>query len=197
MNFVSLQQPEPGNHTVLNVPLEGSWPAGSQEIYLALGCFWGAEKLFWTTPGVVCTSVGYMGGHTEHPTYREVCSGNTGHAETVRVVFDPAQISVAQLLSVFWENHDPTQGNRQGNDVGPQYRSVIFFTSPEQEEAALASRAAFGAELAKAGFGAITTAVLPAGRYWLAEDYHQQYLDKNPGGYCPVHATGVKCSPAS
>lgn len=196
MNFVSLQPESASLHTVLGTPLTGPCPAGNEEIFLALGCFWGAEKLFWTTPGVTGTSVGYMGGSAPHPTYRQVCTGTTGHAETVRVVFDPAKLPLAELLRVFWENHNPTQGDRQGNDVGPQYRSAIFVTSPEQLEAAQASRAQFAAALAQAGYGEVTTQIQEAGQFWLAEDYHQQYLDKNPGGYCPVHATGVKCNPA-
>lgn len=196
MNFVSLQPEVPHLHTVLGTPLSGPLPPGSEEIYVALGCFWGAEKLFWTTPGVTSTSVGYMGGTLPSPTYRQVCTGTTGHTETVRVVFDPARLPLAELLRIFWENHDPTQGDRQGNDIGPQYRSAIFATSAEQLEVAQATRDQFAAALSDAGYGEITTQIAPAGEFWLAEEYHQQYLDKNPGGYCPVHATGVKCNPA-
>lgn len=193
MNFLSLTPSAPGNHTVLGTPLAGPWPEGSQVLHVAMGCFWGAEKLFWQVPGVVCTAVGYMGGTVAEPTYRQVCNGNTGHAEVVRIVFDPSQVSLSQLLTVFWENHDPTQGNRQGNDVGEQYRSAIFYADAAQEEAARTSAAAFAPRLAAAGYGPLTTQFAPATEFWLAEDYHQQYLDKNPAGYCPVHATGVTC----
>ncbi|MDO5080670.1 peptide-methionine (S)-S-oxide reductase MsrA [Buchananella hordeovulneris] len=193
MNFLSLTPATPGNHTVLGTPLTGPWPAGSQVLHVAMGCFWGAEKLFWQMPGVVNTAVGYMGGTVAEPTYRQVCNGNTGHAEVVRIVFDPDQVTLSQLLTVFWENHDPTQGNRQGNDIGEQYRSAIFYADASQEEAARASAAAYAPRLAAAGYGPITTQIAPATEFWLAEDYHQQYLDKNPAGYCPVHATGVTC----
>ncbi|RRD42982.1 peptide-methionine (S)-S-oxide reductase MsrA [Buchananella hordeovulneris] len=193
MNFLSLTPATPGNHTVLGTPLTGPWPAGSQVLHVAMGCFWGAEKLFWQLPGVVNTAVGYMGGTVAEPTYRQVCNGNTGHAEVVRIVFDPDQVTLSQLLTVFWENHDPTQGNRQGNDIGEQYRSAIFYADASQEEAARASAAAYAPRLAAAGYGPITTQIAPATEFWLAEDYHQQYLDKNPAGYCPVHATGVTC----
>lgn len=193
MNFLSLTPATPGNHTVLGTPLTGPWPAGSQVLHVAMGCFWGAEKLFWQLPGVVNTAVGYMGGIVAEPTYRQVCDGNTGHAEVVRIVFNPDQVTLSQLLTVFWENHDPTQGNRQGNDVGEQYRSAIFYADALQEEAARASAAAYAPRLAAAGYGPITTQISPATEFWLAEDYHQQYLDKNPAGYCPVHATGVTC----
>jgi len=179
-------------HRVFGEPLDAEHP-GTDVAYFALGCFWGAEKLFWQVPGVVSTGVGYMGGYTPNPTYEEVCSGFTGHAETVRVVFDPARVSYGDLLTVFFENHDPTQGFRQGNDVGTQYRSAIFATSPEQRGQAISARDAFQKKLGNAGYGTITTAVDNAGDWYWAEDYHQQYLDANPNGYCPVHATGVKC----
>lgn len=188
----------PATHAVLGTPLEGPLPDGTHEIFVALGCFWGAEKLFWQLPGVVSTSVGYMGGTTPHPTYEETCTGMTGHTETVRVVFDAMVVSDERVLATFWENHDPTQGFRQGNDVGSQYRSAIFTTTPEQADLAARTRDAFGASLAARGFAAITTEVRPAseaGPFYLAEEYHQQYLHKVPHGYCPVHATGVRCEP--
>jgi peptide-methionine (S)-S-oxide reductase len=159
----------------------------------ALGCFWGAERKFWETPGVISTAVGYSGGFTPNPTYREVCSGATGHAESVLVVFDPAEVSYDELLKVFWEAHDPTQGMRQGNDVGTQYRSAVYTHSPDQLAAATASRDMYQAELAARGFGGITTEIAPAGNFYYAEDYHQQYLSKNPGGYCGLGGTGVSC----
>jgi peptide-methionine (S)-S-oxide reductase len=158
----------------------------------AFGCFWGAEKDFWQVPGVIVTAVGYQGGSTPNATYNEVCSGRTGHAESVRVVYDPQRVSVEQLLKVFWEDHDPTQGYRQGNDTGTQYRSAIFTHTDAQRAAAEASRDMYQAELTKAGFGAITTEIADAPEFYFAEDYHQQYLAKNPNGYCPIHATGVK-----
>lgn len=179
-------------HRVLGTPLD-SVPEGDEVAYLALGCFWGAEKLFWQLPGVSVTAVGYLGGQTPNPTYEQVCTGRTGHAETVRIVFDPATITYEQLLTVFFENHDPTQGNRQGNDRGTQYRSAIFTTSPAQEVAAVAARDRMQTALTASGYGTITTEILPAGDFFLAEDYHQQYLEANPNGYCPVHATGVTC----
>jgi peptide-methionine (S)-S-oxide reductase len=175
-----------------NVPLKPPYPAGSEIAEFALGCFWGEEKLFWEQPGVIVTAVGYEGGSTPNPTYEEVCTGRTGHTETVRVVFDPTRITYQQLLKLFWEAHDPTQGMRQGNDRGTQYRSVIFTQSDEQAAAARASRDAFQAELTKAGYGEITTEIVPAGTFYFAEDYHQQYLVKVPHGYCPNHATGVR-----
>lgn len=168
-------------------------PAGADVAYFALGCFWGAEKLFWSTPGVVNTAVGYQGGFTPHPTYEEVCSGMTGHAETVKVVFDPTQVSYADLVRVFLENHDPTQGMRQGNDVGSQYRSALFTTNAEQRATAEALIAEYQPALTAAGYGPITTEVEDAPPFFYAEAYHQQYLAKNPGGYCPIHATGVSC----
>jgi peptide-methionine (S)-S-oxide reductase len=182
-----------GAHAVLGTAVETEVPAGLTEAVFALGCFWGEEKTFWEVPGVWSTSVGYTGGHTPNPTYAEVCSGRTGHAEAVRVLYDPAQVSYERLLKVFWENHDPTQGMRQGNDVGTQYRSAIYYVNEAQRQAAEASRAAYGTELAKHRYGDITTAIVPLEQYWYAEDYHQQYLAKNPRGYCPVHATGVSC----
>ncbi|GAA3423324.1 peptide-methionine (S)-S-oxide reductase MsrA [Streptosporangium nondiastaticum] len=183
----------PARHAVLDAPLAPPYPEGTEIADFGLGCFWGAERKFWQTPGVVSTSVGYAGGYTPNPTYEEVCTGQTGHAEVVRVVFDPARISYEELLRVFWEAHDPTQGMRQGNDVGTQYRSAIYFHSPEQEKAALASRDAYRKVLADAGYGDITTEIAPAGDYFYAEEYHQQYLFKNPGGYCGIGGTGVTC----
>ncbi len=178
-------------HAVLGTPLVGGEPDGSEVAVVGLGCFWGEEQTFWQVPGVWSTSVGYAGGATPHPTYEEVCSGRTGHAEVVRIVFDPAKLSYDDLLRVFWEAHDPTQGMRQGNDRGTQYRSVILTTTPEQQAAAVRSRDAFQAQLTKAGYGEITTSILPLDAYYFAEQYHQQYLVRNPGGYCPIHATGV------
>lgn len=158
-----------------------------------MGCFWGAERRFWETPGVFTTAVGYAGGSTPDATYQQVCSGNTGHAEVVLVVFDPEEISYLDLVRIFWENHDPTQGDRQGNDVGTQYRSVIFTSSDKQESDARSSLRSYQGELEQAGYGAITTDVIPLDKIWYAEDYHQQYLAKNPGGYCGVDGTGVRC----
>jgi peptide-methionine (S)-S-oxide reductase len=185
-----------GVHAVLGTPIEGAIPDGYQEAVFGLGCFWGEEKTFWQLPGVWTTSVGYAGGITPNPTYEEVCGGRTGHAEVVRVVFDPAVVSYADLLKVFWEAHDPTQGMRQGNDVGSQYRSIILVTSPEQRRVAEQSLLAYQKVLTRAGYDEITTAIVDLGDYWLAEDYHQQYLHKNPFGYCPIHATGVKYADA-
>jgi peptide-methionine (S)-S-oxide reductase len=191
----STAMPVPGRHEVLGTPLRPPYPAGTQVAEFALGCFWGAEKMFWQTPGVVSTSAGYEGGFTPNPTYEEVCSGRTGHAETVRVVFDPAKVSYGELLRRFWESHDPTQGMRQGNDLGTQYRSAIFYHSPEQRAQAEESAAAYQKRLSDAGYGEITTQIVPAGEFYFAEDYHQQYLSeaKNPYGYCPDHGTGVSC----
>jgi peptide-methionine (S)-S-oxide reductase len=185
----------PARHEVLGTPLAPPYPAGTQIAEFAEGCFWGAEKKFWQLPGVVSTSVGYEGGFTLNPTYEEVCSGRTGHAETVRVVYDPAKISYEDLLKAFWEGHNPTQGMRQGNDVGSQYRSAIFYHSPEQEAVARDSLAAYQKRLSDAGYGEITTEITPAPEFYFAEDYHQQYLSeaKNPYGYCPDHGTGVSC----
>ncbi len=180
-------------HTVLKTEIDAPVPSGLNEAVFGLGCFWGAERKFWTTPGVYTTSVGYAGGTSKDPTYRQVCSGTTGHAEVVRVVFDPAAVSYDELLRVFWENHDPTQGNRQGNDVGTQYRSVIFACSAAQHAAAEESKRAYEARLKDQGYGAITTEIADAPAYYLAEEYHQQYLDKNPNGYCGLGGTGVTC----
>jgi peptide-methionine (S)-S-oxide reductase len=187
--------PVPDRHEVLGTTLRPPYPAGTEIAEFALGCFWGEERTFWRTPGVVSTSVGYEGGYTPNPTYEEVCSGRTGHAETVRVVFDPDKVSYETLLKVFWESHDPTQGMRQGNDAGSQYRSAIFTHSPAQQLAAEASRDAFQDKLTAAGYGKITTEIVPATEFYFAEDYHQQYLssNKNPNGYCPDHGTGVSC----
>jgi len=180
-------------HTVLGTPLDGPYQEGMQVAYFGLGCFWGAERAFWQTPGVYSTSVGYQGGTTPNPTYEEVCGGRTGHTEAVRVVFDPATISYQQLLAVFWEGHNPTQGMRQGNDVGTQYRSAIYTVGDAQQADGVASRDAYAQKLKEAGFGPITTEVLPAGEFYPAEDYHQQYLDKVPNGYCGLGGTGVSC----
>ena len=185
--------PTAERHFVNDSALKGPYPAGSELATFAMGCFWGAEKLFWQTPGVLSTSVGYAGGSTPNPTYEEVCSARTGHAEAVQVVFDPERISYEELLRLFWENHDPTQGMRQGNDVGTQYRSAIYVHSDAQRAAAEASRDMYARELAKAGFGEITTEIADAPAYYFAEDYHQQYLAKVPNGYCPDHSTGVAC----
>ncbi|HEX2194589.1 MAG TPA: peptide-methionine (S)-S-oxide reductase MsrA [Candidatus Limnocylindria bacterium] len=184
--------PTAERHLLNGQPLKGPYPEGSEIADFALGCFWGEEKMFWEQPGVIVTAVGYQGGTTPNPTYQEVCSGMTGHAEAVRVVYDPKRISYEQLLKLFWEAHDPTQGYRQGNDVGTQYRSAIFTHSAAQEAAAKASRDMFQAELSKAGYGEIKTEIRPAPPFYFAEEYHQQYLAKNPNGYCPIHATGVK-----
>jgi peptide-methionine (S)-S-oxide reductase len=184
--------PTAERHYINDSALKGPYPAGSEIAEFALGCFWGEEKLFWEQPGVIVTAVGYEGGLTPNPTYEEVCSGKTGHAESVRVVFDPSRITYEQLLKLFWEAHDPTQGMRQGNDVGTQYRSAIFTHSDAQAAAANASREMYQRELTKAGYGEIQTEIRPAPEFYFAEDYHQQYLAKVPNGYCPVHATGVK-----
>jgi peptide-methionine (S)-S-oxide reductase len=180
------------HHFVNGAALEPPFP-GLELALFGMGCFWGAERKFWQAPGVVSTSVGYAGGYTPNPTYREVCSGETGHDEVVRVVYDPAKTSYQDLLKLFWENHDPTQGMRQGNDVGTQYRSAIYTYGDAQTKAAEASRAAFQKELTAAGYGAITTEIAPAPDFYYAEDYHQQYLAKNPGGYCGLGGTGVSC----
>ena len=186
--------PVPARHEVLGGPLTPPYPDGTQIAEFALGCFWGAERKFWQAPGVVTTAVGYEGGYTPNPTYEEVCTGRTGHAEAVRVVFDPAVTSYAELLKLFWESHDPTQGMRQGNDAGTQYRSVIFYRSPEQQAAAEESRTSYQKVLSEAGYGEITTEIAPAGEFYFAEDYHQQYLssNKNPNGYCGLGGTGVQ-----
>jgi len=183
----------PRRHAVLGTPLEGPYPPGHERALVAMGCFWGAERLFWRLPGVFVTAVGYCGGHTVHPTYEEVCTGRTGHAETVLVVFDPARTSYGALVKVFFEAHDPTQGMRQGNDVGTQYRSALFTTTPAQAELATAVRARYARALEAAGYPPVTTEVAPAGPFYLAEDYHQQYLARNPDGYCGLRGTGVPC----
>jgi peptide-methionine (S)-S-oxide reductase len=185
--------PIPERHEVLGTPLRGPFPAGLETAIFGLGCFWGAEQIFWQLPGVYSTAVGYAGGYTPNPTYEEVCSGRTGQAEVVQVVYDPAKISYDDLLRVFWESHDPTQGMRQGNDLGTQYRSAIYTTSEAQREAAEKSRDVYEAALRRAGFGAVTTEIAPAGPFYFAEPYHQQYLHKVPNGYCPHHTTGVGC----
>jgi peptide-methionine (S)-S-oxide reductase len=180
-------------HFVNGQSLKGPYPAGAQSIYFGLGCFWGAERLFWQLPGVTVTAVGYQGGITPNPSYEEVCSGRTGHTEAVKVVYDPSRISLETLLKTFWEEHDPTQGMRQGNDVGTQYRSAIYTTTPEQEEAVEKSRAAYQDALSARGLGRITTEISPAATFYFAETYHQQYLAKNPNGYCGLAGTGVSC----
>ncbi|WUI00152.1 peptide-methionine (S)-S-oxide reductase MsrA [Spirillospora sp. NBC_00431] len=187
--------PVPPRHEVLNAPLAPPFPDGAEIAEFALGCFWGAERRFWQTPGVISTAAGYAGGYTPNPTYEEVCSGQTGHAEAVRVVYDPAEISYDDLLRVFWESHDPTQGMRQGNDVGTQYRSAIFARTDDQRKAAEASRDAYQPVLTKAGYGPITTEITAAPDFYYAEDYHQQYLadTKNPNGYCGLGGTGLSC----
>jgi len=187
------RMPVPDAHFVNRHPLQPPFPAGLQQAMFGMGCFWGAERKFWQLDGVYTTAVGYAAGPTPNPSYREVCSGMTGHAEVVLVVFDPAKIKYDDLLKVFWENHDPTQGMRQGNDVGTQYRSGIYYYTDEQRGAAEASRDSFQAELQRAGYGPITTEILPAPEFYYAEDYHQQYLAKNPGGYCGLGGTGVSC----
>ncbi len=185
----------PERHTVLGNPLLGPYPEGLEVADFALGCFWGAERRFWQTPGVWTTLVGYQAGSTPNPTYEEVCTGMTGHTEAVRVVFDPSQVSYESLLKLFWESHDPTQGFRQGNDVGTQYRSAILTHSPAQQAAAEASRDAYQKVLGDSGYDTITTELLPADPrpFYPAEDYHQQYLDKNPAGYCGLGGTGISC----
>ena len=179
-------------HFVTGEPLDAPFE-GLGQILVAMGCFWGAERKFWQAPGVISTSVGYVAGHTSNPSYEEVCSGRTGHTEAVRAIFDPQKTSYAALLRIFWESHDPTQGMRQGNDAGTQYRSGLYYYDDEQKRQVLASRDAFQTELEAAGYGAITTEIAPAPEYYFAEDYHQQYLAKNPGGYCGLGGTGVSC----
>ena len=183
----------PPRHVVLGAPLLPPFPEGSERAIFAMGCFWGAERKFWNVDGVYTTAVGYAGGFTKNPTYREVCSGQTGHAEVVLVVYDPKRVAYADLLRVFWENHDPTQGMRQGNDVGTQYRSAIYTTSEAQKKAAEASREQYQQALAQARHGKITTEIAAEPPFYYAEDYHQQYLAKNPGGYCGLGGTGVSC----
>ncbi len=183
----------PDRHEVLGTPLEPPFPAGFGQLVVGMGCFWGAERVFWQAPGVHTTAVGYAGGFTPNPTYEEVCSGRTGHAEVVLAVFDPARTSTEEMLRLFWENHDPTQGMRQGNDAGTQYRSAIYWADEAQRAAAEASRAAYQEVLAAAGYGEITTELAEAGPFFYAEPYHQQYLAKNPNGYCGLGGTGVAC----
>jgi len=186
----------PTTHTVLGTPLQGPWPDGTRVLYVAMGCFWGAERAFWETPGVVTTAVGYQGGYTPYPTYEETCTGLTGHTEAVLVAYDPSVISDDEVLRKFWESHDPTQGFRQGNDRGTQYRSAVYTTTPEQADAAKRTRDEYQPRLTRSGFGSITTEMRPAseaGAFFYAEGYHQQYLDKNPNGYCGLGGTGVSC----
>ena len=185
--------PVPERHYVNGHPLKPPFPAPLQQLVVAMGCFWGAERKFWEAPGVYTTAVGYAGGSTPNPTYKEVCSGMTGHTEVVLVVFDPAQTSLDDMLRIFWESHDPTQGMRQGNDVGTQYRSAIYAFTPEQLDAVRGSRDMFQDRLTAAGYGRITTEIAEAPAFYYAEDYHQQYLAKNPNGYCGLGGTGVSC----
>ena len=185
--------PVPARHEVLDTPIAPPFPDGLQQAVVGMGCFWGAERIFWRAPGVYTTAVGYAGGFTKNPTYEEVCSGRTGHTEAVLVVFDPEQTSYEEILRLFWENHDPTQGMRQGNDQGTQYRSAIYTADDAQRAAAESSRTAFQSELAGAGYGDITTEIAAAGPFYYAEPYHQQYLAKNPNGYCGLGGTGVAC----
>ncbi len=185
--------PVTDRHAVLGTPLRPPFPDGFERAIVAMGCFWGAEKAYWSLPGIYTTAVGYAGGATPNPTYEEVCSGRTGHAEAVLVVFDPARTSYAELLRVFWEGHDPTQGMRQGNDVGTQYRSAILWSTEQQRALAKESRERYGRQLQEAGHGEITTEIEQAGEFYYAEDYHQQYLHKNPMGYCGLGGTGVSC----
>jgi peptide-methionine (S)-S-oxide reductase len=189
----SERMPVPARHFVVDAPLAPPYPAGFELALFGMGCFWGAERKFWQAPGVYTTAVGYASGLTPNPTYREVCSGLTGHNEVVRIVFDPKATSYEALLRIFWESHDPTQGMRQGNDVGTQYRSGIYTYGDAQRRAALASRESFGKRLGEAGYGEVTTEILDAPEFYFAEDYHQQYLAKNPGGYCGLGGTGVSC----
>ncbi len=184
---------KPGTHAVLDTAIGPPFPEGTERAIVGMGCFWGAERMFWGLSGVHTTAVGYAGGHTPNPAYEEVCSGRTGHNEVVLVVFHPAELPYEELLRTFWEGHDPTQGMRQGNDVGTQYRSGIYTTTGLQQEAAQASKEAFAGALKGAGHGEITTEIAPAGEFYYAEDYHQQYLAKNPNGYCGLGGTGVSC----
>lgn len=185
--------PTAQTHFVTGAPLKGPYPEGAETALFGLGCFWGAERKFWEIPGVLVTAVGYAGGHTPNPTYEEVCSGRTGHTEAVLVIFDPRQVSFDQLLKTFWESHNPTQGMRQGNDVGTQYRSGIYYSSEDQKQAAEASKAAYDEALRGNGMGPFTTEIEAAPKFYFAEDYHQQYLAKNPAGYCGLGGTGVSC----
>ena len=187
------EMPVADRHAVLGTPLRGPFPEGLEQAIVAMGCFWGAERVFWQAPGIYTTAVGYSGGFTPNPSYEEVCSGRTGHAEAVLVVFDPAKISYEEVLKLFWENHDPTQGMRQGNDVGTQYRSAIYWSREEQRTAAERSRDMYAERLRAAGHGPITTEIAEAGPFYYAEDYHQQYLHKVPDGYCGLGGTGVSC----
>ncbi|HTX29871.1 MAG TPA: peptide-methionine (S)-S-oxide reductase MsrA [Solirubrobacteraceae bacterium] len=187
------EMPVVERHAVLGTPITPPFPDGFEHLVLGMGCFWGAERIFWEAPGVYTTAVGYAGGFTPNPTYEEVCSGRTGHAEVVLVVFDPVKTTDEEMLRLFWENHDPTQGMRQGNDVGTQYRSAIFWTSERQRELAEASRRAYAERLRAAGYAEVTTEIAEAGPFYYAEDYHQQYLAKNPWGYCGIGGTGVSC----
>lgn len=187
------EMPIAPDHEVNGAPLKGPYPEGAEIIYFGMGCFWGAERLFWQLDGVIVTAVGYQGGHTPNPTYEEACSGRTGHAEAVKVVYDPKRIDLERLLQRFWEEHDPTQGMRQGNDLGTQYRSAIYTTTPQQAEIVESSREAYGEALRARGLGPITTEIAPAGPFYYAETYHQQYLAKNPNGYCGLAGTGVSC----
>ena len=189
----TVEMPVAPEHFVNGKSLKGPYPEGFETVYFGLGCFWGAERLFWKLPGVYMTAVGYQGGHTPNASYEEVCSGKTGHTEAVKVVFDPKVITYAELLKAFWENHDPTQGMRQGNDIGTTYRSAIYTLNAEQQAEAEASRDAYQAALTQAGRGTITTEIEPAGDYFYAEGYHQGYLAKNPAGYCGIGGTGVVC----
>ena len=202
MRMVSPEEALPGraepiptatHHFVSGRPLKGPYPESAEQCFFGMGCFWGAERLFWQVPGVWVTAVGYQGGFTPNPTYEEVCSGRTGHAETVMVVFEPEKVAFDELLRLFWESHDPTQGMRQGNDIGTQYRSAIYATTPEQMEAALRSKDAYERALAARDMGPITTEIREAPPFFHAEEYHQQYLAKNPGGYCGLRGTGVPC----
>jgi peptide-methionine (S)-S-oxide reductase len=185
--------PIPEKHFVLDAPLVGPWPSGTETAVFALGCFWGAERVFWKTPGVYSTAVGYAGGYTPNPAYEEVCSGLTGHTEVVLVAYTPLEVTFEQLLKVFWEAHDPTQGMRQGNDVGTQYRSAIYTNNAQQQTSAEQSCGVYEEKLKAAGYGAITTEIAPVGTFYYAEPYHQQYLAKNPNGYCGIGGTGVTC----
>lgn len=185
--------PVPAEHYVTGRPLQGPWPEGHELLVVGMGCFWGAERIFWQHPAVFSTFVGYAGGYTPNPTYEEVCSGRTGHTEVVGIVHDPAEVSTEALMIMFWENHDPTQGMRQGNDVGTQYRSALYTTTAAQATLAHSTRERYQERLRAAGYGEITTEIAPAGAFFYAEPYHQQYLDKNPNGYCGLGGTGVTC----
>jgi peptide-methionine (S)-S-oxide reductase len=187
------EMPVPGRHAVLGTPLKPPFPDGMEQLVLGLGCFWGAERAFWMLPGVYTTAVGYAGGYTPNPTYEEVCTGQTGHAEVVLVVFDPGRVSSEEIVRRFWESHDPTQGMRQGNDLGTQYRSVILYGEEAQRQLAEATRTAYGEKLSQAGHEPVSTEIAPLEKFYYAEDYHQQYLHKVPNGYCGLGGTGVSC----